>query len=183
MIKGILIGLVVGAGVMWYALSHDSTPPPPPRPVVAETTYVDRPGPTETEYVDRWLPQDTAYVPAPYEVVIFKPVATACAEVETRRRIISAVFGEAVGDTAWVLSETMSALGDSLQFQLQEEGIYTEGFPKRMYTTLGGTAFDWIDFPVERRSSCSIFHDAKVAGYAIGLYTLAEAVFSLGTDK
>jgi len=183
MLKGILIGIVIGGLGVFYLTRPNDTPPPPLRPVVAETTYVDRPGPPEIEYRDRWLPQDTAYVPTPYEVVVFKPVAVACAEATARRRIVSAVFGEMVGDTARILSEVMTGAGDTLNFQLIEEGIYTEGFPKRVFATMNGTTFDWIDFPVEHHSSCSIFHDAKVAGYTIGLFKLAEAIFDLGATQ
>ena len=170
----LLLGGVAFARIVVWPPSD----PRPPLPVKPDTTYIDRPGPTQVEYRDRWIvKRDTINLIR--TVTIYDTTRVACQDVSPRRRIVSAVFGKAYGDSTFVLSERMSFGNDSLSFQLFNEDIYTGGMPARISTDSIGAVIEWRDFPTQR-NSISFF---KKVGYMLigaGAYAVIDGVGEIG---
>jgi hypothetical protein len=149
---------------------------PPLPPAKPDTVFVDRPGPTEVEYRDRWrVERDTINLVR--TVVEYDTTFVACQELKPRRRIISAVFGEAYGDSTFVLSERQSFNGDSLEFQLTTEEIYTDGMPARISIDSIGAAIEWRDFPTSNNST-SFFKKLEYALIGIGAYVVVDKIWN-----
>lgn len=167
-----LAGTLFGRTVLW-----PPSPPRPPLPVKTDTVFVHDTM-TVKEYIDRWrVERDTINLVR--TVTIYDTTLVACQEIKPRRRMVSAVFGEAYGDSTFVLSERMSSRGDSLIFRLFNEEIYTAGMPARISIDSMGASIEWRDFPTQD-NSISFF---KKIGYMLigaGAFAVIDRIGDVG---
>lgn len=153
---GIMLGVVVGAFVLGWISRPKPPPAKPPQPTKTDTMFVATPSIPERVQERVFLPGADVLIPVRYEVTIFDTVSIPCAEIAPRRRILSAEFGKAYGDTTLVASELMTSNGNSLVFRSQIESLYTDGTPLRIWNELDGIRIEWQEIPTIRVNSCSI---------------------------
>ena len=131
-------------------------------PAVPETIRVPLPAETLRIFV---VERDT--INTVVTRTVFDTVRVTCQSLERQRRILAAVFGNTIWDTALVLSELMSFERDSLTFQQTTESIYMLGMPRRIGTDLEGATIEWQEFPIVETNSCSIW--TRIAHLTVGL--------------
>ena len=131
-------------------------------PAVPETLWAHLPVETLTVFI---VERDT--INTVVTRTVFDTVRVSCQELVIQRRILAAVFGAAIGDTALILSELMNFERDSLTFQQTTERLYMLGMPKRIGTDLEGATVEWQEFPTVKINSCSIW--SRIAHLSVGL--------------
>lgn len=148
----------------------------PPRPTKTDTLYLSAPSVPERVQERVFVPGTDVPFLVPYEVEVFLPDTIPCEEVEPRTRILSAEFQTEYGDTSSVALEKMSYANGSLVFQSRIERLYSDGMPQRIWIDSGALKITWVDFPVIKTNSCSIF--TKLGWGLIGAGTIktVEAV-------
>lgn len=172
-----LVLVLIGVGLVGLGWILAPNPPPkrPPRPT--KTVVIDMPIPSIPERVQEFVftPGTDVPVLVPYQVEVFLPDTIPCEEITSRTRIMSAEFGESYGDTSSVALEKMSYVNGSLVFLSRIERLYTDGMPKRIWTDSEILKVEWVDFPVMKTNSCSIFTKAGWGLIGAGGIKLVEA--------